>query len=75
MSDVTGFGLEEEEQVAIFLSFVVVGEETLLGVCSVVQMAGDFVLLYYVRIPSHTGWKKKKKESQGGNTSSNAMRF
>ena len=48
MSDVTGFGLEEEEQVAIFLGFVVVGEETLLGVCRVVQMTGDFILLYHL---------------------------
>lgn len=45
MGDVTGFGLEEKEQVAVFLGFVVVRKETLLGVCRVLQMAGDFILL------------------------------
>ena len=44
MSDVTGFGLEEEEQVSVFLGLVVVGEEAFLGV-DVVEMAGDFILL------------------------------
>lgn len=44
MRDVTGFGLEEEEQVSVFLGLVVVGEEAFLGV-DVVEMAGDFILL------------------------------
>ena len=44
MRDVTGFGLEEEEQVSVFLGLVVVGEEAFLGV-DVVEMAGGFILL------------------------------
>ena len=41
----TRFGLEEEEQVAVFLSLVIVGEETLLRVCGIIQMTGNFILL------------------------------
>ena len=66
----TGFGLEEEEQVSVFLGLVVVGEEAFLGV-DVVEMAGDFILLeefsYFV-----TECAESKTVYH---TSSKAMRF
>jgi hypothetical protein len=45
VSDVAGFGLQEEEKVAVLLSSLVVREEPFLGVCGVIEVAGDFVLL------------------------------
>lgn len=45
VGDMTRFGLEKEEQIAIFLSFLVVGEETLLGINSFVEVICNFILL------------------------------
>ena len=45
VSDVTGFGLQEEEQVPILLGLIVAGEESLLHVGGVVQVVGHLVLL------------------------------
>ena len=44
--NVTRFSLEKEEQVAVLLCLVIVGEEPLLGVNGIVQAVRDFVLLY-----------------------------
>jgi len=52
MSDVSRFGLEEEEEVAIFLGLVIIGEEAFLNVCSIIEMAGDLILLYVVSLGS-----------------------
>ena len=41
----TRFGLKKEEQIAILLSFLVVGEETLLGINGFVEMIRNFILL------------------------------
>lgn len=41
----TRLGLEQEEQVAIFLSLFVIGEEALLEIESVLEMICDFILL------------------------------
>lgn len=45
MSNVSGLRLQEEEQVAVLLRFVVVWEEAFLHVGGVFKMAGDFILL------------------------------
>lgn len=45
MGDVAGFRLKEEEEIAVLLSLIVIGEETLLGIYGIIEMAGDFVLL------------------------------
>ena len=42
----TRLGLEQEEQVAIFLSLFVIGEEALLEIESVLEMVGYFILLF-----------------------------
>jgi hypothetical protein len=68
MSDVAGFRLEEEEQVAVLLRLVVVGEEALLEFEAVSKVVGDFILLQasqYSRVVFIAC----------GRTSSNAMRF
>jgi hypothetical protein len=43
--NVAGFRLEKEEKISVFLCFIIVGEETFLGVNSVVQAVCNFVLL------------------------------
>jgi hypothetical protein len=45
MRNVSWFGLEEEEQVAVFLCLFVVGEEALLQFEAVCQVICDFILL------------------------------
>lgn len=45
MGDVTGFGLEKEEEIAVLLCSLIVRKESLLGIYSVVEVAGNFVLL------------------------------
>lgn len=45
MGDVTGFGLQEKEEVAVFLGPVIVGEESFLRIGRVIQVTGDFVSL------------------------------
>jgi hypothetical protein len=45
MRNVSRFGLEEEEQVAVFLGLFVVWEEALLQFEAVCQVVCDFVLL------------------------------
>jgi hypothetical protein len=44
----TRLRLEKEEQVAIFLSFLIVGKETLLGINGFVEVTSNFVLLEIV---------------------------
>lgn len=45
MGDVTGFGLEKEEKIAVLLCSLIVRKESLLGIYSIVEVAGNFVLL------------------------------
>ena len=45
MGNVSGLGLQEEEEVAVFLCFVIIGEEALLKISRIFQMACDFILL------------------------------
>lgn len=67
MGDVTGFGLEQEEEIAVFLGLLIVWEKSLLGIGRIVEVAGDFVLLA-LRKPRAFTWS-------GNPTSSSAMRF
>lgn len=39
------FGLEEEEQIAVFLRLLVIGKETFLEFEAVCKVVGDFILL------------------------------
>jgi hypothetical protein len=48
MGDVSRFGLEEKEQVAVLLCLFVVREETFLQFEAVCQVVCDFVLLHTV---------------------------
>lgn len=41
----SGLGLEEEKEVAVFLGLVIVGEEALLQICCIFKMTCDFILL------------------------------
>lgn len=45
VGDMAGFGLQEEEQIAVLLGSFVVWEEPFLRVCGVIEVAGDFILL------------------------------
>ena len=45
MCNVPRLGLKEEEEVTVFLRFLIVWESTLFDVCSIVQVACKFVLL------------------------------
>ena len=45
MGDVSRFGLQQEKQVSVFLSLVVVREEALLHIGGGFEVARDFVLL------------------------------
>ncbi len=45
MCDMARLGLEEEEEVPVFLCFLVIRKETFLDLCSIFQMACNFVLL------------------------------
>lgn len=47
MSDVSWFRLQQEQQVAVFLCLLVVGERSFLQFKSILQVACDFVLLWY----------------------------
>ncbi len=66
--DVARLGLKEEEEIAILLGLLVVGEESFLQIGSIFEMASYFVLL---NIYQHEAFR-------GGtpaHTSSNAIRF
>lgn len=65
--DMSWLGLQEKQEVAIFLSLVIVGEEAFLHLGGVLQMAGNFILLLSLE-PFPTPVKSLL-------TSSNAMRF
>ena len=45
MRNVSRFGLQEEEQIAVFLRLFVVGEEALLQLEAISKVICDFVLL------------------------------
>lgn len=45
MGNVAGLRLQQEQKVAVFLGFLIVGEETFLGVGRIVEVACDFILL------------------------------
>ena len=68
VSDVTRLGLQEEEEVPVFLCLLVIGKEALLKLCGVVEVAGDLVLLDWMSMEDRDGptWLL---------TSSSAMRF
>ena len=38
--------LEEEEQIAVLLSFLVIGKETFLQICGIFKMVRDLILLF-----------------------------
>lgn len=40
-----GLGLQQKEQIAIFLGALIVGKETLLRVGGIIEMTGNFILL------------------------------
>lgn len=46
MRNVSRLGLEEEEQIPVFLRLLVVREEALLQIGRILEMARDFILLY-----------------------------
>ena len=46
MRNISRFGLEKEEQVAVLLSLLIVGKEALLKICSIFKMTRDLVLLW-----------------------------
>jgi hypothetical protein len=48
MRNVSRLGLQEEQQIAVFLRLVVVGEEALLELHAFFEVACDFVLLWMV---------------------------
>ena len=68
VGDMSRFGLQEEEQVAVLLRFVIVRKEAFLKICGLFEMACDFILLQglvsYLEIAYRTL-----------HTSSRAMRF
>lgn len=45
MGDVSGFRLQQEQQVAVFLRLFIVGERTLLHIGRVIEMVLDFLTL------------------------------
>jgi hypothetical protein len=45
VGNVTRFCLEKEKKVAIFLCFLVIGEESFLRIDRIVQAIGNFILL------------------------------
>jgi hypothetical protein len=45
MRNMSWFGLEHEEQVAIFLGLFVIGKRSFLDFGSVIEVAGYFILL------------------------------
>jgi hypothetical protein len=45
MGDVTWFGLEEEQKIAVFLCLFVIWEEAFLDFSAILQMAGHFFAL------------------------------
>ena len=50
MGDMTRLGLQEEQKIAVLLSFVVVGKGALLNFGRFIQMASDFFSLYRERL-------------------------
>lgn len=69
VSDVSRLRLEQEQQIAVLLSLVIVGEEALLHIGRIFQVTGYFVLL---------GLISNEPQDMLGNpslTSSRAMRF
>jgi hypothetical protein len=54
MSDVPRFGLEEEQQVAVFLCLLIVREEAFLQFEAVCQVICDFILLHTVSSVAYT---------------------
>lgn len=47
MSDMTGLGLKEEQEVAVFLRLLIVGKETFLKVGGIFEVIGNFILLLH----------------------------
>lgn len=45
VGNVSGLRLQKKQEVAVFLCLVVVGKDTLLHLESILEMAGDFILL------------------------------
>lgn len=45
MGDVPRLGLQQEHEIPILLSFIIVGEEALLHISGIFKMARDFILL------------------------------
>ena len=49
MSDMPRLGLQQEHEIPILLGLVVVGEEALLHICSILKVASDFILLLFLQ--------------------------
>lgn len=45
MGNVTRLRLQQKQEIAVFLSLLIVREKTFLRVGGIVEMAGDFILL------------------------------
>lgn len=73
MCDVPGLRLQEEEQVAVSLRFLVVGECPFLYIGGIFEMTGDFILLYDAL--ASTNSRRPPRIFKAALTSSRAMRF
>jgi len=69
MCNMSRFGLEKEQQVAVFLGLLIVGENALLGIGRIIEMAGNFILLHAVSD------QRRRLGRKWFLTSSSAIRF
>lgn len=49
MRDMPGLRLQEKQEIAIFLRLVIIWENTFLNLGSILEVAGDFILLQQVK--------------------------
>lgn len=54
--DVTGLRLEEKQQVSVLLSLLIIRKETLLQFGRIIEVAGNFVLLFGPSVPGLSLW-------------------
>lgn len=68
VGNMSRLGLEQKEQIAVFLGLFIIREETFLQFCSFLEMARYFILL-------RVGLANVRETESRGITSSNAIRF